>query len=550
MQMIPLILLTGYLNFFLFRQLGGTGFSLIIIGILIFFWKLFCWPKLPKVEIILSLILVLNLVWHDNNVVFLLSLVGLTILSMNNLVLWINQTPGLLSLFKLPGIYLSSISKGLEKLKSVHIYKVQTSVILGSIFGFGILGILYLLLSRGDLIFAGVLKSMFDFNIVFSINPRIIYSICLFVLFLPFIFTVKKKMENTQSAFNDFGFKQELTTAVLIVVLGFGLYLLLTWSYLFIKVPLETDLIKYGVSTYSEYVRRGFGELLLAAAFTFTILWVGISSNLHKSLQYLLAGELVVYILTVFRRVYLYQQFHGLSVARVYGSVFLIWLIFLVISLLFKKPKYLAISVALLTVMGFVNIEAYIARNNPPTVNNRIDYVYLSSMSADGYDGWKMALDHAKVILDRDWKTMKIIDSDTRREVAYASFILGNITTKYHEYINIYGSEAEINNYTNLIKSRNGGSYANPVFWRMHNPFYNKGEFYIKSENQVKFTPLDKLFSFNMTQKQAFDNFQKEYGGTGVLFDLQDKFYKARNKIVELGEVDFDFDISQGRLFE
>ena len=550
MQMIPLILLIGYLNLFLFRHLGGTGFSLIIIGILIFFWKLFCWPKLPKVEIILSLILVLNLVWHDNNVVFLLSLVGLTTLSFNNLVLWINQTPGLLSLFKLPGIYLSSISKGLEKLKSVRVYKVPTSVILGSIFGFGILGILYLLLSRGDLIFAGVLKSMFDFNIAFSINPRIIYSICLFVLFLPFIFTVKKKMENTQSAFNDFGFKQELTTAVLIVVFGFGLYLLLTWSYLFIKVPLETDLIKYGVSTYSEYVRRGFAELLLAAAFTFIILWVGISSNLHKSLQYLLAGELVVYILTVFRRVYIYQQFHGLSVARVYGSMFLIWLIFLAISLLFKKPKYLVISIALLTFVGLANVEKFIAQNNPPTVNNRIDYVYLSSMSTDGYEGWKMALDHAKKILDRGWNVQKSIDIDTRREVAYTYFILIELNSEYHKLVSYYGDDVDLNYYLNRLKERNDGSESIPVFSFFTNPFYNQNSFYKKFINKFELTRLDKIFNYNYSQKQAFDNWQKDFGGPDVLFLLQDKYYQAKEVIISQGEVDFDFDISRGRLFD
>lgn len=534
MQMIPLIILIGYLNLFLFRHLGGTGFSLILVGILIFFWKVFRVSQIPMLAL-----LVLNIIWHDNNIVTYLSLLGLVTLIVKSAGSW-----------NFVKIYFSSVANGLSKLKSAHKFKVPTSLIIGSILGFGVLIVLFYLLSRGDVIFAGIIKSIFDFKAIFTISPRLIYTLFLFMLFSPYIFTIKTKIENTNIDWDSFGFKQELMIAVLIVILGFGLYLLLSWSYLFVKVPFETDLIKYGVSTYSEYVRRGFTELLLAAGLTFAILWIGISANLHKYLQYILAGELVVYILTVFRRVYIYQQYHGLSVARVYGSIFLIWLIFMAISLLFKKPKHLAISIALLTFVGLANVEKFIVQNNPPTVNNRIDYVYLSSMSTDGYEGWKMALDHAKVILDRDWKTMKIIDSETRREVAYASFILGNITAKYHVYINIYGSESEINNYINLIKSRNGGFYAVPVVWRMNNPFYNKGEFYIKSNYQTKSLPLDKLFSYNISQKLVYDKFQNEYGGTGVLFELQDKYYEASKKIVESGEVDFDFDISRGKLFD
>lgn len=532
--MIPLITLIGYLNLFLFRHLGSTGISLILIGVLIYFWKIFREQEIP----ILSL-LVLNIIWHDNNIVTLLSLLGMVTLIFKSTGGW-NSVK----------IYFSSAANGLAKLKSAHKFKVPTSLIIGSILGFGVLIVLFYLLSRGDVIFATIIKSIFDFKTIFSISPRLIYTIFWFILFFPYVFTIKAKIDNAKFNWDNFGFNQELTIALLIIILGFGLYLLLSWSYLFIQVPLETDLIKFGVSTYSEYVRRGFVELLLAAGFTFAILWVGISAKLHKYLQYLLAGELVVYILTVFRRVYIYQQYHGLSVARVYGSVFLIWLIFILISELLKKPKYLAISVAVLTVMGLVNVEGYISRNNPPTVNNRIDYVYLSSISADGYYGWKMALEHTRAVLDKDWKSMKTVDMDTRREVAYASFILGNMTAKYHEYIAIYGSEAEYNNYINIVKSRNGGSYSIPVIWHMTNPFYNKGEFYLKFKKEPSLTRLDKLFTFNISQKMAYEKFQEEYGGTGVLFELQDKYYEARNKIIQTGEVDFDFDISRGRLFD
>jgi hypothetical protein len=233
-------------------------------------------------------------------------------------------------------------------------------------------------------------------------------------------------------------------------------------------------------------------------------------------------------------------------VARVYGSIFLIWLIFLAISLLFKKPKHLAISIALLTFVGLANVEKFIAQNNPPTVNNRIDYVYLSSMSTDGYEGWKMALDHAKKILDRDWKVLKPIDSDTRQEVAYTYFILIRLNGEYHKLVSYYGDDVELNYYRNRLKDKNDGSEAIPVFSFFTNPFYNKGTFYIKFVNKVELTRLDKIFNYNYSQKQAFDNWQKDFGGPDVLFFLQDKYYQAKEVIISQGKVDFDFDISRG----
>lgn len=53
-------------------------------------------------------------------------------------------------------------------------------------------------------------------------------------------------------------------------------FLIVQWPYIFVNVPAETELAKYGVSTYSEYVTKGFYELLFITGIIYILTWTGL----------------------------------------------------------------------------------------------------------------------------------------------------------------------------------------------------------------------------------------------------------------------------------
>jgi hypothetical protein len=173
-------------------------------------------------------------------------------------------------------------------------------------------------------------------------------------------------------------------------------------------------------------------------------------------IQMIVLAEFVVFILSVFRRIWLYQELHGWSLVRIYGGIFLIFILGISITLAlrhFVHKRWVmieaALGLSLFIFVGFFNAEGFILNSNHlPTVNKRVDYVYLSRMSPDGYQGWKMAYDHAhNVLIDTGYPTVQLIDKNARREMAYSRMITRNLLENYHEMIKQYGTKEEIVTY-------------------------------------------------------------------------------------------------------
>jgi hypothetical protein len=114
-----------------------------------------------------------------------------------------------------------------------------------------------------------------------------------------------------------------------------GAFLIVQWPYIFAHVAAETDLSQFGVATYSEYVKRGFIELLFISGILYSLLWVGLLTLRSKkektfhALQIIQSGVIVlfsIFLLSIARRILLYWDLHGLSLIRIYGGVFLLWI--------------------------------------------------------------------------------------------------------------------------------------------------------------------------------------------------------------------------------
>ncbi len=154
--------------------------------------------------------------------------------------------------------------------------------------------------------------------------------------------------------------------------------------------------------TYSEYARRGFGELVTVAALSLGLIlmlgYVGRREGHQKraffglsALQVALVG---VMLISALERLLLYENAYGFTRLRTYTHVFIPWLALLLVSFLlmlylgqlrrFAPAAVLAVLGFTLT-LGLLNVDAFIARQNIRRyeTGGGIDVPYLASLSTD-----------------------------------------------------------------------------------------------------------------------------------------------------------------------
>ena len=155
--------------------------------------------------------------------------------------------------------------------------------------------------------------------------------------------------------------------------------------------------------TYSEYARRGFGELV-AVAFCSLLLFLGLSAIVKRQNpaqrwgfsglgigMLLLVGVMLV---SAFQRLLLYEAAYGFSRLRMYTYVFMIWLgVLLVVALvldLLRRERLFPLA-AWLACLGFaislalINVDGSIVRQNVARApqGKGLDVLYLASLSTD-----------------------------------------------------------------------------------------------------------------------------------------------------------------------
>jgi len=155
--------------------------------------------------------------------------------------------------------------------------------------------------------------------------------------------------------------------------------------------------------TYSDYARRGFGELV-AVAFISLLLLFALSAitrreerhprRVFSGLGITLVALVAVILISAFQRLQLYEIAYGFSRLRTYTHVFMIWLglLLLATALLeaLNQLRYFALA-ALIASIGFgvtvnlVNVDGFIARQNISRAAQgaRLDRGYLISLSED-----------------------------------------------------------------------------------------------------------------------------------------------------------------------
>lgn len=191
----------------------------------------------------------------------------------------------------------------------------------------------------------------------------------------------------------------EGSVALSSVLILFALFVTVQFRYFFAGRSAVTRL---GL-TYSEYARRGFGELVGVAVLTLLLL-VGMSMLVRRdsdrrhlvfsSLSTALVLMTGVILISAFDRLLMYENAYGFTRLRTYAHIFMVWLAIVLIAMLWLqwfKGIHRWSLVVLLAAIGFtatlniVGVDSLIVRNNIDRAvkGAKFDPVYLSNLSSD-----------------------------------------------------------------------------------------------------------------------------------------------------------------------
>jgi hypothetical protein len=503
--------LVVFWNLFLFRRLGTLGVALFFLVGLVFIHGVLSHVRNKKLvvwSVIVAVLLSLALVLTANPFVDVLLMVSL----LTELVV-VSYLVGVGEIFYKDAWEMVTSKAVLGLAYMVSVWRLVTvkvpkigpifGLVRGLVIGVPIALVLLVLMSADPIFYTRTSAFLKVFSGEFW--GHLVFSIFALAILLPFAWMKVKKV--------NLDFLPELPSMVLetrvvlgIVALIMGAFLIVQWPYVFASVSREVDLSRFGVATYSEYVRRGFAEFLAVAVIVYGVLVIG-RWTLRKGgavLQLAVWSEFMIFLVSVFRRISLYQQYHGLSLVRVYGGLFLLTFCGLAITLLLRhclKCRWIVVEASwiLLVVLmtGYLRAENLIARYDPPTVNGRVDYVYLSRMSSDGVAGWLKSYEYASKILNSAVVQKKPYDLNQRRDIIYSGWVLENLSQS-QEYLD-----------------------------RKYD------------------TQKDMIFSWNYSEVRAYDLLKKTVGSSG-LADLEAKFKIVNERISHQpeGERSVDIDIS------
>lgn len=478
-----------YLNLFYFNSLGGIGIALIIMSLVALVVTVFSSKKnssLITQGIVVIALISLTEIFAGSDIRQVLGIwSGLLFLTIFAYALLRNYLPNNLLEIGLSPVYMaiSYLGSGLDSFLSLmsgeatkQIKRFSSdhkqsswlqSVFTGFVLGLPFVILLLYLLTQADPIFSNYLSHLFSADFVNKTIVRVVISVIIFIFLFPLTFMkLNKKYHSPLGWLTQASWQKEMSIILAMVAAVLAVFLVVQWPYVFANVAMETELVQFGVETYSEYVTKGFVELLNVAILIFAVSWLSHLLQSKKRVGYLsylqfgVVAELIVFMISIFRRVYLYSQFHGLSIARLYGSIALVWLIGMIITMLLRNWRQRGIAryelgwtiVVILFSLG-INLEALVVKH-PPTVNNQVDNVYLSRLSSDGYQGWLDALSWTDQVLTSQLDRVSVnqpLSAQDRKELYYSGLVLSNLLENYNDLMLAYGSSDQLHDYLNKL---------------------------------------------------------------------------------------------------
>ena len=254
----------------------------------------------------------------------------------------------------------------------------------GVVIALPVIAIFASLLSSADPIFAKQFEKFIDLFKIDNLPEyifRLVYILALaYLLAGTFLHAAQKsdeKLEEKTWVTPFLGFT-ESTIVLGSVVILFIAFVIVQFQYFFggqANISIEGY-------TYSEYARKGFGELIAVAFFSLLLL-LGLGAitrreieaqrRVFSSLGVGLVGLLIVMLIAAFQRLVLYEAAYGFSQLRTYTHVFMIWLGVLLVAVVVlevlrrERSVGLAMIIAALgciVSLNILNVDAFIVKQN------------------------------------------------------------------------------------------------------------------------------------------------------------------------------------------
>lgn len=282
-------------------------------------------------------------------------------------------------------------------------------IVRGLLIALPIIAIFASLLASADAIFSeelnSIIKLFFNLDILPEYIFRFFYILVIgYVLAGTFLHPGSKSRDEKLLGEDKPGISPFLGFTETTIVLGsvtilFAVFVVIQFRYFF-GGQVNINIVGF---TYSEYARRGFGELLAVAFFSLLlILGLGVVAQrendkerrIYSGLSAGIVVLVMIMLVSAYQRLRLYEIAYGFSRLRTYTHVVLIWIGLLlgvvVILEIFHRERAF-VTAALITSLGFaaslglMNVDGFIVQQN---VNRAVqgkglDVPYLVSLSND-----------------------------------------------------------------------------------------------------------------------------------------------------------------------
>lgn len=284
--------------------------------------------------------------------------------------------------------------------------KVLGAIFRGVLIALPIILVLASLLISADAVFEQNMKDLFSFLnwdtfVEFMLRAVLVLFLSLFIA-VTYIFAHERSDDSELRGLEVPGlpsFVGQIETTVVLSLVNFLflLFVIVQFQYLF-GGQANISIDGY---TYSEYARKGFGEMSMVAVLGLLLLQAAHSLTrvdrpklklAQTTLGVTMVAQLMVILFSAFQRLTLYEAAYGFSQTRTYTHVFMVWLALLLVSVVvleLKQRSRLFPTAVLIAAFGFgltlniLNVDASIVRWNIERAKNNgeLDIAYLSDLS-------------------------------------------------------------------------------------------------------------------------------------------------------------------------
>ncbi|MCJ7625697.1 MAG: DUF4173 domain-containing protein [Anaerolineaceae bacterium] len=380
------------------------------------------------------------------------------------------------------------------------LFRHTVPVLRGLFLALPVVIVLGALLASADPIFSDRLDDIlkiFDLSKLGEYIFRMFYILILAYIFAGlYLFAIhpKRKLEKpdpTQPWMKTFLGWTEAAIILVCVDLLFALFVGIQFKYFFGG---NANITAAGY-TFSEYARRGFGELVVVAVLSLLLyLALGTITRQEKRtaqrgfsvLSIALIGMVLVMLVSAFQRVILYENAYGFTRLRTYPHIFMVWLgILLAITVVFEimhnRGRFalalLISSFGFCMTLGIINVDQLIVQQNITRTRNgeEIDGDYIRELSDDSVPALIEAYNNPN--LNQDVKDTLGADLACRAVIAengtkrpWQSFHLSNFRTQrlLHDHRAEWSSYPVIQDEDGMwtVMINDETIYCEPFYWR------------------------------------------------------------------------------------